>query len=364
MRLTENINAPKTNVIPPCDVINSPFVGGALLFKGMKMVCGIYSIQSKIKPERIYVGSTVSINTRWRKHITDLMVQKHHSIKLQLHYNKHGIDDLVFSVIEECDLCELIYKEQYWIDLVRPYFNSTLIAGKGCCRGRKSTPEQRIRLSAAKKGKKHPRVYDAEELEKRRIKMLGNKLFGGRKHTLDTIEKMRFAKMSTIMTKRPFRYFKETLRNYFRSEEERLLMKDYYIRLKKRPRGAMSEETKLKLSECHKGKKMTPENIEKLRARMLGSKFAPCDDKRKETLRIGVFKALSKKTPYSKSGYWGVSAIPIKKGGGFKVSLRHNGKQKYLGTYRTAEEAAKVHDDMAKECFGKIALLNFPVIEP
>ncbi len=28
-------------------------------------ISGVYKIQSKIKPERIYIGSSVNINSRW-----------------------------------------------------------------------------------------------------------------------------------------------------------------------------------------------------------------------------------------------------------------------------------------------------------
>jgi hypothetical protein len=57
MKLTENINAPKTNVILPCDVINSPFVGGALLFKEIKMIedLGVLYATPDSKRRRHYV---------------------------------------------------------------------------------------------------------------------------------------------------------------------------------------------------------------------------------------------------------------------------------------------------------------------
>ena len=35
-------------------------------------ISGIYKIESKLKPERIYIGSTININIRWNKHLTDL----------------------------------------------------------------------------------------------------------------------------------------------------------------------------------------------------------------------------------------------------------------------------------------------------
>lgn len=51
---------------------------------------GIYQIQSKIKPERIYIGSTINVKKRESIHLGNLKRNKHHSHKLQRHYNKFG----------------------------------------------------------------------------------------------------------------------------------------------------------------------------------------------------------------------------------------------------------------------------------
>jgi group I intron endonuclease len=72
----------------------------------MKIV-GVYKIQSIIKPERIYIGSTVDMVNRWWTHLYYLRNGDHHSPKLQRHYNKYGEDDLVFEIIETGDyLCK------------------------------------------------------------------------------------------------------------------------------------------------------------------------------------------------------------------------------------------------------------------
>lgn len=124
---------------------------------------GIYKIQSVIKPNRIYIGSSVSIGNRWQKHILRLVSNKHENSKLQRHYNKYGISDLYFSVILECSLEDLISTEQYFIDTCKPYFNVCKVAGnslgykhtektKKKMRGPKSEDHKR-KLSLARKGK-------------------------------------------------------------------------------------------------------------------------------------------------------------------------------------------------------------------
>jgi group I intron endonuclease len=120
MNAQTNINAPTVNAFTPLGVIDKPFIGGALYI--MSMV-GVYKIQSKIKPFRLYIGSSVNVKIRWQDHRYKLGKQKHSSIILQNHVNKYGIKDLEFKLITSCEKSELIEQEQYFIDLYNPYFN-------------------------------------------------------------------------------------------------------------------------------------------------------------------------------------------------------------------------------------------------
>ena len=106
--------------------------------------CGVYSIQSNIKPNRIYIGHSKDIENRWRLHKKQLQNGNHHSPQLQRHYNKYGLDDLVFEIICECDKVELLDHEQFYIDSYNPYFNCAQIAGSTA--GYKFTEDQRKKL--------------------------------------------------------------------------------------------------------------------------------------------------------------------------------------------------------------------------
>ncbi len=59
------------------------------------------------------------------------------------------------------------------------------------------------------------------------------------------------------------------------------------------------------------------------------------------------------------SGY--IGAYLHKPSGGWMSKIGHNGKLVHIGTYRTAEEAARARDEKAKELHGEFAVLNFPV---
>lgn len=104
---------------------------------------GIYSITSKVNGKR-YIGSSATINTRWKNHKQDLKDNRHHSDHLQKHYNKYGEDDLLFTVVEIIERGELplqdfknllLQREQTYLDNWKEcHFNCTPTAGStlGC----------------------------------------------------------------------------------------------------------------------------------------------------------------------------------------------------------------------------------------
>jgi group I intron endonuclease len=114
-------------------------------------IAGIYRIQSKIKPERIYIGSSMNIERRWKIHMYELGNGKHINPKLQNHYNKYGKDDLVFSIIVGCDNDNLIAMEQFYLDAIDPWFNICPTAGN--TRGRPVSDETRDKLRKANIGR-------------------------------------------------------------------------------------------------------------------------------------------------------------------------------------------------------------------
>lgn len=84
---------------------------------------GIYKITT-LHNNEFYIGSAICYNKRISLHITNLKNNKHHSIHLQNIFNKYGINNLKFELIHNCDKENLIEKEQYYIDILKPKYNS------------------------------------------------------------------------------------------------------------------------------------------------------------------------------------------------------------------------------------------------
>jgi len=81
---------------------------------------GIYKITNTIN-DKMYIGSSIDIQGRWREHKNDLKNDKHHSQHLQRAWNKYNGKNFVFSIIEECEREETLNREQYYLDLYKSY---------------------------------------------------------------------------------------------------------------------------------------------------------------------------------------------------------------------------------------------------
>lgn len=110
---------------------------------------GIYKIQSIAEPEKFYIGSSVNIQSRKRQHFSMLKLNKHDATYLQNYYNKHGKESLVFHIIEECCQEKLTQREQYYIDILNPIFNSRKNAESNY--GHKFSEEVKQNMSNAQK---------------------------------------------------------------------------------------------------------------------------------------------------------------------------------------------------------------------
>lgn len=85
----------------------------------------IYKIYNKID-DKIYIGSTVSLDLRKWYHLRDLKNRTHCNYRLQADFSS-GIF-LFFEVLEYVSYNELTTKEQYYMDLLKPKYNIVLLA--------------------------------------------------------------------------------------------------------------------------------------------------------------------------------------------------------------------------------------------
>ena len=128
------------------------------------MFCGIYKITME---DRFYIGSSKNINQRKRTHIRTLEQGIHSNIVMQRSYNKnkHFKFDVMFycspesRLIEEQRLIDIYIDNPKSLNISRSAFAPTSNekqkeATRKACIGRVTSPETRMKISLAGKGRK------------------------------------------------------------------------------------------------------------------------------------------------------------------------------------------------------------------
>jgi group I intron endonuclease len=102
------------------------------------MKSGIYKITNKVT-NKFYIGSAVDIKSRWSGHKRRLKANTHDNKHLQSAWNKDGIQNFLFEIVEICEREILIPTEQKYLDEYKCWdreigYNIAKIAGNttGC----------------------------------------------------------------------------------------------------------------------------------------------------------------------------------------------------------------------------------------
>lgn len=74
----------------------------------------IYKIVCK-ENNRIYIGQTKHYDVRKREHINDLKANRHSNVYLQEDFNKYGVSQFTFEIIEEVPNNIGNNREDYWM---------------------------------------------------------------------------------------------------------------------------------------------------------------------------------------------------------------------------------------------------------
>lgn len=139
----------------------------AAQYEFARKVVGLYAIVSK-KSDRLYIGSSVNIESRWHTHISSLRNGRHHCVWLQRSFDKHGEDNFFFTILFTCEERDLILKEQRLLNELKKKYNTSSDA-IAPMRGKKMNQATKDKISNTLKG----RVLTKEHIEKTRAGLIG-----------------------------------------------------------------------------------------------------------------------------------------------------------------------------------------------
>jgi group I intron endonuclease len=123
------------------------------------MACSIYKIIN-LKNEKLYIGSAVYFPSRKALHLFQLRNNKHFNKHLQSAFNKYGEESFKFEILEECFKDNLIEREQFYINTLKPKYNKRVIANSNL--GRKYIMKEDHKR---KIGLKHRKISDKQITE-------------------------------------------------------------------------------------------------------------------------------------------------------------------------------------------------------
>jgi len=115
---------------------------------------GIYKIECVINQKK-YIGQSLNIEIRGKRHLRELSNNCHWNTHLQHSFNKYGIDNFLFEIIEECTKDELNEKEMFYIKHFKSYnreFGFNLEQGGNF--NKTISEETKIKISQSMKGVK------------------------------------------------------------------------------------------------------------------------------------------------------------------------------------------------------------------
>jgi group I intron endonuclease len=194
---------------------------------------GVYSITNCLTG-KLYVGSALDMERRWRVHLRLLRVGRHHNAKLQNAWVKYGAAAFVFEILEiVADQTTLLTREQFHIDARRAVEAGYNIAPRaGSQLGLRHSQTSRQKMREAKLGRRLPRETCQKIAE------------GGRRRFANPVER---EKQSRRLAARP-----------------------------------CSTETRARIADSNRGKVRTPEQVEHNRILRTGHRHS---DETRERMR-------------------------------------------------------------------------------
>lgn len=121
---------------------------------------GVYAIINTVN-HKVYVGSaTQGIRRRWALHRSQLHRQGHHSVKLQRAWNKYGEHAFRCITLIRCPPEDCLLYEQRFLDMMRPFYNTCMVAGSRL--GTKQSDATRDKIRQSQRGRSHSKETKAK----------------------------------------------------------------------------------------------------------------------------------------------------------------------------------------------------------
>jgi group I intron endonuclease len=157
---------------------------------------GIYLLTNLLNKDK-YVGQSIDLGKRFTKYFTLSYLKNRNTLVISRALIKYGYANFSISILEYCDKDILNEREQYYMDIIKPVYNTLKIAGSSS--GYKHTQESKDKRSLSLKGKyigTNSPLYGRTHTEQTKELMSSmrkgqDNYFYGKTHTDETRELMK-----------------------------------------------------------------------------------------------------------------------------------------------------------------------------
>ena len=189
MKNNINNNNNSLNVVPIVSYVNAN-IDKFIIYKENEGKCGVYRWNNTITGKS-YVGSSISLSGRFRVYYSlsylNRKVEKGSSA-IYSAFLKYGYSNFSLDILEYCKPDELISREQYYIDVLKPEYNILEIAASRL--GTKQTEQTKKLISKALKGRLFSKESKTKMQEVAKLRQGIKTSFFGKNHTLETITRI------------------------------------------------------------------------------------------------------------------------------------------------------------------------------
>lgn len=187
---------------------------------------GIYKITSPTG--RVYIGQSEEIPSRWSTY-RQMGVGVKRQRKLYRSFSKHGIENHIFEIIEECLIEDLNCRERYWQDFYDVLNGGLNYILQECGEQRRVFSEETIkRKSEALKGENNPMYGRTGDLNP----MFGKDFSGdknpfyGKNHTKEAKNKMSAAKKGKVSPRKGAKLESSTIEKMITYKKKKVFQHD------------------------------------------------------------------------------------------------------------------------------------------
>ena len=123
------------------------------------MTCGVYRIENLLDG-KLYIGSSINVEARFRKHLATLNRGEHQNAHLQRAFDRDGVDSFCLELVESCTADDLEAREQFYIDKYRvPELGYNIAPRAYSNKGVRHTEEEIEKMREASTGRKFSAIH-------------------------------------------------------------------------------------------------------------------------------------------------------------------------------------------------------------